>query len=294
MIRQAADDEIVVVGRDLRPNIADHLARQHGAVRLDHRQPPPGEASATGPGPLRRTHDRKHRAIEQNEQPGQSRRRAVRRCDTGAQARVRRFVYAAEQTVCGLATQAREFQLIEPEALEMRDDRWNRARILRGCRDAGMYAQLRQPLARLAQKPQGALDFRKQPGDATQPIVFAPHAVHGQCHHDPPEWRDIGQAFEQPGELFRIGAVGRHAERTHPGAIVGSDDLREIVAQQRLASSQRKMAQRPDARGQPPDARQVHFGRATDSLPLRHVEAVAAVGVAAMRQELDQITGRAG
>ncbi|BAL22719.1 hypothetical protein AZKH_0373 [Azoarcus sp. KH32C] len=293
VIRETADDEIVELSRVAGTHIADHLARQDGTVRVNHCEAAPRKTVAAGPRLLRRFDDGEHGAVEQSEDLRQSGRRAVCLGKAGSEAIVRGIVDALQRRIRRFSAQTRHLELIESEPFQVGNDSRHGCSIFGGGRNACMDAQLRQPLPRLTQQAQGLLDFREETRHPAEAVVVNADAIHRQGHHDAPEGRDLRQSHKQRLQLLRVGTVRRHADRAHARPVVGGDDFWQVVAQQRLAAGERQVAEHTGALREALDARQVEFGGATDRLALWIVEAVPAVGVAAVGQELDQVAGRA-
>ncbi|AKU10205.1 hypothetical protein AzCIB_0300 [Azoarcus sp. CIB] len=292
VLGEPADDEVVVRQSILRTHVADHLAGQHGAIGANHREPPTGEAASAGPGLVGRAHDREHRTVEQREQARQAGRAAVCSGDVGAQSRVRRVIRPLDCRIGRCAAQPGDFKLVQRESPQAGENRRDILRVRRGRRDAGVHPQLRQPLAGLAQQAQRLLDLHEEAGHAAQTVVRGAHPVDRNSHHDAPERRNAGDTRQQNPDFFRVGAIRGDAERAHAGPVIGRDDLGEVVAQQGLPAGEGQVADRSGARRDAADAREVELGVASDRVPLRHVETVAAQRVAAMRQELDQVARR--
>ncbi|QTQ36979.1 Uncharacterized protein ToN1_28470 [Aromatoleum petrolei] len=292
VLGQPADDESVVGQGILRAHATDHLARQHRAVATDHRESSTGKAAAAGPGRVGRPHDRVHRAVEQRERARQAPRASVRGGDRSPQLSISRVVGTVDGRICRGAAQPGELHLIQRKSPQARENRRDFRGVRRGGSDARMHAQLGQPRAGLAQQAQRLFDPSEEAGHAAEAVMRVANAVDRNSHHDAPEGCDGGDAREEGSDLLGVGAIRRDAERAHPAAVVGRDDLGEVVAQQGLAAGEGQVADRPGACRDAADAREVELGVSSDRVPLRHVEAVAAQRVAAVGQELDQVARR--
>lgn len=112
MVAQLPEHEIALRFPVERADIADHLARQYGSVRLDHYQATARETAAAGPRSIRRAHHVVHRSVEHCKAARESGGCTVCSGYTRARAGVVRFRDSFDGLVRGHAAHARELDLI--------------------------------------------------------------------------------------------------------------------------------------------------------------------------------------
>lgn len=235
-------------------------------------------------------HDGIHAAIDPSKQPRESECAAVRVGHTGARLRVVGLGHEADRPISGRSAQAGDLDLVEPQCLEPVDQAGNMVDVGRARGNAGVHAQLGRPSARLDENAERFLHLVEQARQTAQPVVLRADTVDRHGHHYPAEGRETGQLACQARQSLRVGPVGRDAERADTGSVVGGEDLAEILAQQGLPASQGNVARCPRPRSDAADSGKIQFLLAPHCPTLGRIETVAAVRVAAVRHEVDQIS----